>query len=583
MEKKALCLVLAAQAEYSPKALPLGAACVVSALKADPRLSARLEASVLSADPGETPVSFARRAAALDPSILGFSLFVWNRPYLEKAAEELRRLLPGAFLFAGGPEATADPDSFSPGRPFDCLTLGEGEASAPLALSSFLDGEGGRPFAVRGQALDPVDLPSPWLDGSLPALERGGALWELARGCPFACAYCYESKGEGRVRPLPAARLERELELFVRSGIEQVSVLDPTFNADPARAKALLDMIEAKGEGIHFSFEVRAEFLDREQARRFASIPCSVQIGLQSADPGVMRALGRPFDPALFARKLRMLDEAGAVYGIDLMYGLPGDSHSGFLSSLAFALSLRPNHLDVFRLSVLPGTPLRERAAALGIEFDADPPYAAAALPGYPAEDIERSASFARAVEVFYNRGRAVPWFGALATAAGVSFGALIAEIETALRLRKDARGLGEVDAEGVYDHRRVEDFQIDFAEGFLVHRGRPECVDAMRDLIRLHGAYSRALAEGEESLVSLNYDPEAVLSPAGLDPRAFARSCRKRPGRVWIGRDEEGEVDLRPVEAEKRRALDGRGPKARLNRGGTGDGAGKKNQSGRR
>ena len=38
---------------------------------------------------------------------------------------------------------------------------------------------------------------SPYLSGVLnPQDYQGGALWELARGCPFKCAYCYESKGE---------------------------------------------------------------------------------------------------------------------------------------------------------------------------------------------------------------------------------------------------------------------------------------------------------------------------------------------------------------------------------------------------
>lgn len=556
METKALCLILASQAEHSPKALPLGAACVASAIKADAALSSRIDARVESAEPGEAAAEFARRIAAMGPAYVGCSLFAWNRGFLAEAARELRALLPGAVLFAGGPEATAAPGSFVRSEPYDFILPGEGEASVPRLLSALPPSGDPRPaalpFILEAGVADPELLPSPWLDGSIAALERGGALWELTRGCPFACAYCYESKGSMRARPLPMARLEAELELFARAGIEQVSVLDPTFNADRERTRALLDLIEEKGEGMFFSFEVRAEFLDRDQARRFASIPCSVQVGLQSAKSEVMKALGRPFDPGLFARKLRMLDEAGAVYGIDLMYGLPGDSHRGFLDSLAFALELRPNHLDVFRLAILPGTLLSETAAASGVEWDREPPYLVKGSPGYPPQDVERSASFARAVEVFYNKGRAVPWFGALATAAGLSYGALAAEVETALRLRAEAKGLGEADADGVYDHTRIEEFQLDFAASLLLHRGRPECVDAVRDLIRLHGAYSRALAECEETVLSLSYDPEAVLSQASQDPRAFARSAKRRPSRVWIGRDEEGEVDLRPLPPEQ-------------------------------
>ena len=41
-----------------------------------------------------------------------------------------------------------------------------------------------------------LELSSVYLDGTLDVSEYGGALWELARGCPFKCSYCYESKGE---------------------------------------------------------------------------------------------------------------------------------------------------------------------------------------------------------------------------------------------------------------------------------------------------------------------------------------------------------------------------------------------------
>jgi radical SAM superfamily enzyme YgiQ (UPF0313 family) len=547
LPERSLCVIAAAPAEFSPKALSLGAACVVAAVKADPALSSRVEARLENAAWGESAADYSKRIAAMNPRFLGFSLYVWNRSFFLDAASRLRSLLPGTVFFAGGPEASSQPDSFQPARPFDHILTGEGESTVPALLAELLAG-GNPSFSLSRGAMDAEKLPSPWLDGSIPALRRGGALWELARGCPFACSYCYESKGERKLRHIPRQRLERELEHFVDSGIEQVSVLDPTFNADRKRTKEILEMIGERGGDIHFSFEVRAEFLDREQARLFSEIPCSVQIGLQSSNPEVMKALNRPFDPEAFARKARMLDEAGAVYGFDLIYGLPGDSLEGFLASLGFSLAQRPNHLDIFRLAVLPGTALADEAEARGIDWDRAAPYLVRSLPGFPAQDLERAASFARAVEVFYNRGRAVPWFQALATAAGMAPGALMREIETALRLRSDCAGLGEVDSEGGYDHARIEGFQVDFARSFLVHRKRPECIEAMLDLIRLHGAYSRALAEGQESVVDLSYDPDAILGPGGMDPRAFARAAKKKARRVWIGRDEDGEIDLRPL-----------------------------------
>jgi radical SAM superfamily enzyme YgiQ (UPF0313 family) len=63
------------------------------------------------------------------------------------------------------------------------------------------------------RSLSGEELTSPYLDGTLDLSKYEGALWELARGCPFKCSYCYESKGEKKVRLLPMERIEKELKL----------------------------------------------------------------------------------------------------------------------------------------------------------------------------------------------------------------------------------------------------------------------------------------------------------------------------------------------------------------------------------
>jgi hypothetical protein len=179
----------------------------------------------------------------------------------------------------------------------------------------------------------------------------------------------------------------------------------------------VLRLIRRTAPGIHFFFEIRSEFLDRELAQLFAAIKCTLQIGLQSAHDPVLRNIGRSFDRADFERKILLLHQAGASYGFDLIYGLPGDTLAGFQASLDFALGLMPNHLDIFRLSVLPGTRLRETAAGLGLCHQPDSPYQVLCAPGFSSADLDRAERLARACDLFYNQGRAVPWFALLVSA----------------------------------------------------------------------------------------------------------------------------------------------------------------------
>jgi hypothetical protein len=207
------------------------------------------------------------------------------------------------------------------------------------------------------------------------------------------------------------ARVRAELQLFEACGVSQIFVLDPTFNFDKKQAKAILRLIARSAPAIHFFFELRSEFIDAELARLFAALRCSLQIGLQSADDAVLRKISRSIDREDFEAKVLLLHQAGATYGFDLIHGLPGDTLAGFHASLDFALSLMPNHLDIFPLSVLPGTRLHDTAPDLGLQHLQDIPYPVLASPTFSAADMAAAARTARACDLFYNQGKAVPWF----------------------------------------------------------------------------------------------------------------------------------------------------------------------------
>ncbi len=213
------------------------------------------------------------------------------------------------------------------------------------------------------------------------------------------------------VRRFPLERVRAELQLFAALDLCEVFVLDPTFNYHQPTAKELLRIMAQEGQGLHFSLEIRAERVDRELAELFAAINCSLQIGLQSADPSLLRDINRDFDPEEFSDKVLLLHEAGVCYGFDLIYGLPGDSLEGFLASFDYALSLIPNHLDIFPLAVLPGTRLADKAGERGLDYQKQPPYQVRSSATFSAADMPQAARIATACDLFYNRGRAVPWF----------------------------------------------------------------------------------------------------------------------------------------------------------------------------
>ncbi|MDR3670902.1 MAG: B12-binding domain-containing radical SAM protein [Holophaga sp.] len=499
-------VLVAIHIEASPRAVPLGPAQLAAALKR--AYPAGLDTRILDLYLGQSAEACADRILAGEPQAVGFSMYVWNRGLAMETARILKRRRPGIIVFAGGSEATADRAGVEGDPAVDFVLPGEAEELIVTAMGALLRGAGLEELRAGIRPAPIADLgglASPFLDGILDPRDYPGQLWELSRGCPFSCDFCFESRGGSGTRRVPMARVEAELRLFEQCMVSQVLVLDPTFNYHKAQAKEVLRLIRRTAPGIHFFFELRAEFLDRELAQLFAAVKCTLQIGLQSAHGPVLKNIGRSFDRNDFEAKILLLHQAGASYGFDLIYGLPGDTLQGFRASLDFALGLMPNHVDIFRLSVLPGTRLRETAPGLGLAFQPGNPYQVLSAPGFDGADLDRAERLARACDLFYNQGRAVPWFAILLAALDIGPSECFARFQDYLEANPGTD---------------VTELQSGFVLAAFRDDPNPALGRVAADIATYFGR-SGALAEAD-----LEADPPAgAAGPLRMNPRAcFAR-----------------------------------------------------------
>ena len=421
-------------------------------------------------------------------SVIALSIYVWNHRVMVALAEALRQQSPDLLLLAAGPEVTAAPQVFSDMRLFDSLVCGEGEDAMSLVVDHIKRQKALHPFYRNEKPVDLALQPSPWLEGCLVPGE--GVLWEVSRGCPFRCSFCFDARGEFGVRTYPFARLEEELTLFVRHNVSQVWVLDSTFNYPPQRGKELVRLIERIAPHLHFHFEAKVEFIDEELAELLAGIQCSVQIGLQSANPDVVRHVHRNFDADLFMQKVSLLQQAGVTYGIDLMYGLPGDDEAGLKNSLEFALQLQPNHVDLFPLAVLPGTELHQRRQDYGLRAEETPPYRLLASREMDEQAMARCAELAAWTDFFYNVGRAVGFFSEVCHAVDLSAVAFIEAFGNWL-LRRGVSGSDLICKD--WPAATVTELQQEFFRHWLTDNGHDNLCEPIEDMVHFHMAWSQA------------------------------------------------------------------------------------------
>ena len=519
-----LCTILV---EESPQALPLGVACVASSIKnlsiefpdlkvnlVDFNLEQKLSVEKITND-----------LLCYDSAIYCFSIFVWNKNLLLEVASELKKKNSRIICIAGGPEVTANPKNF---LSFDYVISGEGEKVSFELIKNIFKGTQINEKILFGKRESLESLTSPYLDKTLNPKKYDGALWELARGCPFKCSYCYESKGDKKVEYFSFDRIKEELDLFVKNDIKQIFVLDPTYNVDKSRAIKLLDYIRQKAKQIFFHFECRAEFISDELAKAFSKINCSLQIGLQSASEEVLKTVNRTFNKKDFIKKISILNNYGIIFGFDLIYGLPKDNYEGLKNSIDFAISLYPNHIELFCLSVLPGTALFDDANKLNLSYELQPPYHVIESDTFSKVEIEKARKISIACNLFYSQGRAVSWFNSLMHLLKMKpsnfFEKFVLFLEDKKLLDKE-----------ICNHKQIEKLHIEFVNNILKQKNFEKYYLLIKNLIELNGALSRSYSDGENTELSLSYHPDDLMSEYSQDLKFFLSNAQKYSCKVLV------------------------------------------------
>ena len=87
-----------------------------------------------------------------------------------------------------------------------------------------------------------------------------------------------------------------------------------------------------------------------------------LSIGLQSAHNHELAALSRIHNVGDFTECFQMAREAGFDnINIDVMYGIPEQTKGSFMETLAFVVSMKPEHISMYNLRIEDGTPFGEK------------------------------------------------------------------------------------------------------------------------------------------------------------------------------------------------------------------------------
>jgi radical SAM superfamily enzyme YgiQ (UPF0313 family) len=365
--------------------IPLGAAC----LKQTAGFLPEVQVDILP----ESVASYLGDAALMEilldrkPDIVGFTVYCWNLARSLYFAEKLKALYAPRIIF-GGPEIT--PDNLSMlSESVDFYAYGEGEAIFLKLLEDPAIWE-------KRSSMEPAGAlfkksPSPYLQNLLEPEIENVMLLETQRGCPYRCGYCYYNKSHDGLSFADETHLLQGIQWALDQRVKELYLLDPSLNAHPG-LEDLLKKISRINKDRHLEIisEIRAEAIDEKLADLLTAAGFSwFEIGMQSTNPRALKIMNRPTDIKRFAQGATLLKQSGIVPAIDLIVGLPGDDLQGFSRSVQFvAENNLADDVQVFPLSVLPGTDFRLNSRELGLRFDRSPPYTLTENTTFSADDM---------------------------------------------------------------------------------------------------------------------------------------------------------------------------------------------------
>ena len=208
---------------------------------------------------------------------------------------------------------------------------------------------------------------------SAPGRDRQPGLYVHVPFCRTKCAYCdFYSVTERGAQSEWLAALGREAvfykdlfgpfdSLFIGGGT-------PT-SLSGGQLAALFETLNhafAFSADCEITIEANPDDVDERRLAMLKGLGCNrLSIGVQSFDDNELAALGRRHDAAKAARAVEAALAAGfSNIGLDLMYGLPGQTKEGWQATLERALSLGPAHLSCYQLTLEGETPLSRMVRA---------------------------------------------------------------------------------------------------------------------------------------------------------------------------------------------------------------------------
>ena len=361
------------------------------------------------------------------PDVICFSCYIWNVSFVKELVPDLKKILPDADFWAGGPEVSYDAEKFLRSNPaFSGVMVGEGEETFQELAGYYIEGKPENLKEIRGVAFrnedkvpdivhtgwrELMDLSKvPFAYQDLKEFKNRIIYYESSRGCPFSCSYCLSSIDK-KLRFRDIEIVKKELQFFIDNKVPQVKFVDRTFNCKHDHAMTIWRYITEHDNGVtNFHFEISADLLREEELALMKTMRpglIQLEIGVQSTNPQTIRAIRRTMDFQKLKGIVDQIHSFGNIHQhLDLIAGLPYEGYESFHKSFCDVYALHPEQFQLGFLKVLKGSHMMEMTEEYKILYKDREPYEVLSTAWLTYGEILRLKMVESMVEVYYNSGQ---------------------------------------------------------------------------------------------------------------------------------------------------------------------------------
>lgn len=328
-----------------------------------------------------------------NPKLIAVSTsFIYSKDHLIRVVRDIRQNAPDSFIVAGGPfvylsylihKRNNEPLYSSREIQQFYLFFDNNQPAIDLYVVSHR-GENilCELLAIMRKGLSPKSIPNTaWYENNsvhftnhvdeTVSVEACGLNWnnlddslfsykvvpmQTSNGCPYRCAFCNFTSDRRLVFSKSPDRVILELKAAARRGVKYVWFVDDNFMLGAGDLNNILHQLAAENPGVNWMSFIRANGLknvDYQLLRRSGCV--EVQLGLESADPGILHNMHKQADPDTYRMVIENLLKVGINCSCYFIFGFPGETAETAQRTRDFIMSIEHPELEgILQWSLYP-------------------------------------------------------------------------------------------------------------------------------------------------------------------------------------------------------------------------------------